>query len=397
MRGLRVPRRSRAFAVVGAVATLAVLGLSTPGAHGQAGASAQRHADHLRQGAQLLDGAPGHGRTATDTAKTLTGRLGVRRSGGAYVRPKSDRVVVTVTTAGAAQVVRAHGAEPQRVRYSSAQLDHVQAVLNDRARATGAGKVQGWYVDVRRNQVVVTVAADADDATTQAFLDRARGFGNRVHVERADGDTATAAHLYGGQAVRLSNRLRCTDGFNATTSDGTSIYLTAGHCAIGSPISSRYGYRIGYTRGYSYPVHDYAAMTIGSPGFWHPQGAVDMHNGYARPIYGRATPAVGARVCKSGSSTGWTCGVVQAKNLTVNYGNGELVYGLVRFNACVVPGDSGGSVMRGNFAAGITSGGSFYRSGRSIVCGQRVGLPNVSYYQPVGPALNAFGATLVTY
>jgi streptogrisin C len=30
------------------------------------------------------------------------------------------------------------------------------------------------------------------------------------------------------------------------------------------------------------------------------------------------------------------------------------------------------------------------------VCGQKVGHPNVGYYQPVGEALSAYGATLVT-
>ena len=34
--------------------------------------------------------------------------------------------------------------------------------------------------------------------------------------------------------------------------------------------------------------------------------------------------------------------------------------------------------------------------GSSLVCGQRVGQPNVSYYQPIGEALSANGLTLLT-
>ena len=72
-------------------------------------------------------------------------------------------------------------------------------------------------------------------------------------------------------------------------------------------------------------------------------------------------------------------------------------YGLlVRHSACVEQGDSGGSNMSGNFAQGVSSGGQLYQSGGRLVCGQKVGLPNVSFYQPVGEALSAYGATLLT-
>jgi streptogrisin C len=68
----------------------------------------------------------------------------------------------------------------------------------------------------------------------------------------------------------------------------------------------------------------------------------------------------------------------------------------VRHSACVEPGDSGGSNMSGNFAQGVSSGGQLYQSGGRLVCGQKVGRPNVSFYQPVGEALSAYGLSLVT-
>ncbi len=80
----------------------------------------------------------------------------------------------------------------------------------------------------------------------------------------------------------------------------------------------------------------------------------------------------------------------------MNYGGGDIVSGLVRHSACVEQGDSGGSNMSGNLAQGLSSGGQLYNSGGGLVCGEKVGQPNVSYYQPVGEALSANGATLLT-
>jgi streptogrisin C len=88
--------------------------------------------------------------------------------------------------------------------------------------------------------------------------------------------------------------------------------------------------------------------------------------------------------------------MIQAYNQTVNYGGGDIVSGLVRHSACVEQGDSGGSNITGNSAQGVSSGGQLFQSGGSLVCGERVGQPNVSFYQPIGEALSANGLTLLT-
>jgi streptogrisin C len=220
--------------------------------------------------------------------------------------------------------------------------------------------------------------------------------GDRVEIERSAGRPSTAAYLYGGQQVNMSNGFICSVGFNARTSSGAYVFVTAGHCAEGFPSFSRNGVLIGGTRGYSFPTNDYASVNINNPSYWNPQGAVDMYNGYARLVYGHSQAAVGSSLCKSGRTTGWTCGTIQAYNQTVNYGGGDIVSGLVRHNACVEQGDSGGSNMSGNYAQGVSSGGQLYLSGGRYVCGQKVGRPNVSFYQPVGEALSAYGLTLVT-
>ncbi|MGH3355407.1 MAG: S1 family peptidase [Nocardioidaceae bacterium] len=345
-----------------------------------------------------LDASATKGTTVAVAQDRLADRLdrdlGAAQSGGAYI-DKAGELVVTVTDHAAARQVNASGATSRQVAYSSAQLDDVKRTLDRFAKRSGAGAVQGWFVDVRSNNVVVTATKGASNAATAQFLDKARSFGDRVAINRTTADAVPAA-LYGGQQVNMSNGFICSNGFNAQTSSGQYILLTAGHCAEGNPTFSRNGTTIGGTRGYSFPGNDYASVNINNPSFWNPQGAVDMYNGYARVVRGYSNAAVGSSLCKSGRTTGWTCGTIQAKNQTVNYGGGDIVSGLVRHSACVEQGDSGGSNMTGNYAQGLSSGGALYSQGGRLVCGEKVGQPNISYYQPVGEALNAYGARLIT-
>ncbi|GAA2990938.1 hypothetical protein Sfulv_00920 [Streptomyces fulvorobeus] len=55
----------------------------------------------------------------------------------------------------------------------------------------------------------------------------------------------------------------------------------------------------------------------------------------------RASPTVGQRIERSGSTTGSVTGL----NATVNYGGGQLVYNTIQTNACAEPGDSGGTTF----------------------------------------------------
>lgn len=84
--------------------------------------------------------------------------------------------------------------------------------------------------------------------------------------------------------------------------------------------------------GYSFPGNDYALVRYANTGLSHPGmvGAVDI------------TRAGNAYVGQSVTRRGSTTGKVTALNVTVNYGDGLVVYGLVKTNICVEPGDSGG-------------------------------------------------------
>lgn len=70
-------------------------------------------------------------------------------------------------------------------------------------------------------------------------------------------------------------------------------------------------------------------------------------------LTGDAAPIVGADVCKSGSRTGWRCGEIVAVDFETSVG-GHLVNSVVT-TACVMPGDSGGTLIMGSKGIGITS------------------------------------------
>ena len=90
---------------------------------------------------------------------------------------------------------------------------------------------------------------------------------------------------------------------------------------------------------------------------WTPTNKVLMYNGSNVSVTGSQVAAVGATLCKSGRTTGWTCGQVVSFDNSVNYGNGDIVYGLTEHDACVEQGDSGGANVSGSQAQGLSSGG----------------------------------------
>jgi hypothetical protein len=297
--------------------------------------------------------------------------------------------VIVVLTAGGLVVANGAQADPDPVRFTAAQLDSVQSALDQLATTSGAGQVRSWYVDPLSGTEVVTVDPRAGDRATQRFLRQARANGSMVTVRQARGKLATTADLLGGYQVDKNTGHQCSLGFNARSGDGNAVFLTAGHCTAGRPSFSREGTVIGTTRSSSFPGNDFGTVNVVDG--WVQRGAVERWNGADVAVLGHANATVGSKLCKSGRSTNWTCGEVVAKNVTVNYGDGKVVKGLVQHTACVEGGDSGGPNMTGNYAQGITSGAALL----SGLCMQKYGQTNESYSQPISEALSASGVSLV--
>jgi len=293
--------------------------------------------------------------------------------GGAWLAGDAGTLTVGVTSPTQAAAVRAAGATPVVVQRSEQALEAVHATL-DRAEAAAPASVTGWFVDVASNTVVVE-STSSGIAAAQRFADTA-GVGRSVRV------TVTAApqlfyDVRGGDAY-YTPQYRCSIGFSVVGG-----YTTAGHCGrAGQAVSGFNRVAQGSFRASQFPGDDHA--WIGVNGNWVPRPTV---NGYGRGdvvVRGSTVAAIGASVCRSGSTTGWRCGTIQARNQTVRYPQGT-VSGLTRTSACAEGGDSGGSFISGNQAQGMTSGGS----GNCTFGG-------TTFFQPVNETLSRYGLTLVT-
>ncbi|HET6502231.1 MAG TPA: S1 family peptidase [Amycolatopsis sp.] len=296
--------------------------------------------------------------------------------GGAYFDPATDQLVVGVTDTGQADVVRAAGARAVQVGHSEQQLDAVKSRLDQQA-AQAPKTLTGWYVDVTKNAVVLTVARGAvRDA--RAYLTATGTSAGPVEVVESAEQPRPLYDVRGGDAYYIGSS-RCSVGFSVQGG-----FVTAGHCAAltSGTLAGSNGVAMGSWGGYSFPGNDYAWVRTNTN--WTPRGIVNHYDGTTVTVTGHTESAVGASICRSGSTSGWHCGSVQAKNQTVNYAEGS-VSGLTRTNACAEPGDSGGSWLSGSQAQGVTSGGS----GNCTSGG-------TTYFQPVNEILTQYSLTLVT-
>jgi streptogrisin C len=318
--------------------------------------------------------------------------------GGSWFDAALGKLVVGVTDPADAAEVRAAGAQARTVRHSEATLRAIVARLdtlagkpegNGRTAAPGrrdaslAG-LTGWYVDPASNSVVVTALR----GTSAPVLDDLAGRPVRVQYTDA-APKPTDNVMDGGDAIYMGGG-RCSAGFNLRNGSGQGFLLTAGHCGTaGTGLNGHDGNYFGPFVESWFPTYDDALIRNDNPGYWVQGPWVDSAPDHGGRIWigGYSDAPAGTSMCKSGSTTGLTCGTITAKDETVTYGGGQTVYGMTRHDACVEPGDSGGSNFTGNSAEGVTSGAQLYWDGSRYRCGQVFGYPNVGWYFPIADSL----------
>lgn len=297
------------------------------------------------------------------------------RFGGAWYSAVDGRLAVGVLNDRDARLARAAGAVPVRVRHSEKQLTGFKAAL-DRVADAASRDVHTWYVDPAANTVVVTAATRA---AAQRLLSAGGLDATSARIVVDDQTPRTFYDIRGGDQYLIDGRILCSVGF-AVNNGG---FVTAGHCgSVGNPTWGYNNVSQGTFAGSSFPGNDYGWVRTNSS--WTPRPWVNNYAGGNVAVAGSAEASVGSSICRSGRTTGWRCGTIQAKNVTVNY-SGSLVYGLTQTTACAEGGDSGGAWMSGNQAQGVTSGGS----GNCSTGG-------TTFYQPVNEILGAYGLTLTT-
>jgi streptogrisin C len=321
-----------------------------------------------------------HGRLAIEAAAPVVERAARAAAGdsfaGAWIGADAAALTVAVTDSRKADAVRATGAQPLVVKRSEKDLARTRQAL-DAAAARAAKTVHGWYVDVAANTVVVVTAPGAQRAA-ERFVAASGVAAADVRIVTGADAPRPMYDIRGGDQYVINSSILCSVGFSVVGG-----FVTAGHCGgVGATTAGYNNVAQGSVRGSSFPGNDYG--WVQTNGAWTPQPWVNNYAGGNVTVAGSADAAIGASVCRSGRTTGWRCGVIQARDQTVNYAQGT-VYGLTRSNACAEGGDSGGAWISGNQAQGVTSGGS----GNCTSGG-------TMFFQPVNEILGAFGLTLVT-
>ncbi|OAH10584.1 S1 family peptidase [Streptomyces jeddahensis] len=234
-----------------------------------------------------------------------------------------------------------------------------------------------WAVDQKTNRLLVTVDSTVSKAEIAKIKETAGSTAGALQIKRTPGKFNKL--ISGGDAIYASS-WRCSLGFNVR-SGSTYYFLTAGHCTDGAGTWYSNSGRttvLGSTAGSSFPGNDYGIVRYTNTSVTKSGsvGSVD--------ITSAATPSVGTTVYRRGSTTGTHSGRVTALNATVNYGGGDIVYGMIQTTVCAEPGDSGGPLYSNSgIAYGLTSGGSGNCSSGGT-----------TFFQPVTEALSAYGVSV---
>lgn len=309
------------------------------------------------------------GKLATGLGKDLG-----NDAAGSYYDTKSKNLVMNVVDQAAADQVRQAGGRARVVQNSLAELKSARQTLTGKATIPGTS----WAVDPVSNKVVVTADRTVKGAAWSRLSSVVEGLGGKAQLKKSAGEFKPL--IAGGDAI-WGDGGRCSLGFNVVK-DGEPYFLTAGHCteAISSWSDTQGGAEIGTNAGSEFPDNDFGLVKYTSDTA-HPS-EVDLY-GSTQPITKAGEATVGMTVTRSGSTTQVHDGEVTGLDATVNYGNGDIVNGLIQTTVCAEPGDSGGSLFAGDTAIGLTSGGS----GDCSAGGE-------TFFQPVPEALAAFGAEI---
>jgi len=201
-----------------------------------------------------------------------------------------------------------------------------------------------------------------------------------------------AVDVYGGDVITWvsgSSTFRCSVGVNGTNASNQPELVTAGHCTsstlgngglyrhvvISTPGFSPTGsfVNLGSPRAGSFQAgggYDAGLLSVTQQGFTTPATVTTFSGGLGARSAGLITvrdtiiPTAGSPVCKSGATTGWTCGQIidaLATDLQIGQAGAADGYTVDAFvtNVCMLGGDSGGPAMVGEAFVGVNSASAF--------------------------------------
>jgi hypothetical protein len=271
-------------------------------------------------------------------------------------------------------------------------------------------KLKGTTLTVTVPDAADVVAAEADGAN--AVIGTAQPV-KTVRAKAVSSPANGSSDLLGGDLwfyftdTSTGEGLVCSTGFNGyDESTGAEEFLTAGHCAdyqdTGDPAPAN---GVVYAATDTDPVALDAGVPVQDPslgsldqssfhfGDGEDSGVVDVtdteakpepavntwgsgdtdadpnstasqgveNSGGTVPILAAAAAIAGEPVCHSGERTGWQCGTVEDAFVTadVEAETETQTVDSIETSVCLLPGDSGGSFVSGEYAVGVASAGNF--------------------------------------
>lgn len=294
--------------------------------------------------------------------------------------------ILAVTSLDAARVVAEDG---YQTRLAPINADNLEGSLDQlNSWITGipreiSGAINSVAIDFLNSQLVVSVANTPGGhllnlptliANVKVVL--SPNSGGPVERRPMGGDTYISAPTSLNDSALHSVDV-CSFGFNSIDAAGNALNISAGHCnpnlgknddkadvylpnvrnlsaspQVGTFVTTQLGGR---------SALDYSVIKLNDAavGAGMDQPSVRGANGTTLTLTGVADPITGAPVCKSGQSSTFTCGYVVADRvetqLYTSEGQSKTVRGFAS-SACTLGGDSGGAIVSGTRALGITSG-----------------------------------------
>jgi hypothetical protein len=308
------------------------------------------------------------------------------------------KLVIATTDRNRTAKVSANGQEVRVVQRSLAQLETVMSQLNRGQAALGVRSARGsmdpsihsWRIDLRSNSVVVTTDVGAQNKAVD-FIAASGADVNAIRFETSKFRPQPTVDIRGGDRYNMPTG-GCSVGFAISRGSETG-FATAGHCgAAGTQVSTGpSNYLVGTVIASQFPGADQAWVRNDYAYYWTTQPWTNLYNGVNQNVLGNFEAPIGGGVCRSGATTGWRCGTMVAKNMTVNT-TGGLVYGLAESSACGGFGDSGGPfITPGGEAQGVYSAANI-PAGSNNNCS----VATRSWHYPIQPILNSYGLVLNT-
>lgn len=239
------------------------------------------------------------------------------------------------------------------------------------------------YVDIKNNKVNLTIfnKDSLNNKQTNILTQIQNKYNNDLLIINLTNNTSpsnTAYTIQNGDRIEHTHdssylqrdSYSCSASWWVKDKNNFDSIMTAGHCVDKDYLSNGLfdewyykGEMLGSITNYEYDENgDWAIIKIDSPLNTHPSTQVPIGGGYWDKISEVGIPIVGERVCKSGATTGVSCGNIDSIDFTVKYKD-SIHYNMIKVNLISDYGDSGGSLWKADLnnpthvlALGIASG-----------------------------------------